>query len=628
MAGIELDTAVAERRVFQQRALAGGLIFFLLLLTLGARLAWLQVHRYDHFSTRSDTNRLKIIPTPPTRGLIYDRNGVLVAENRPTYRLELTPELVKDVPATVERLQTIIDIEPHELKRFRKLLRRKPKFEGIPLRYRLNEAEVAQFAVNRHHFPGVDIAARLSRYYPRKDQLAHVVGYVSRITEENLKALSDPTDYAGTSHYGKIGIELAYEAALHGSVGYRKVEVNAAGRLIDVIEEQPPIPGSDLYLTIDSELQSIADTALGEASGAVVTIDVNNGDVLTMVSKPTYDPNLFVNGISFKDYAKLRDDKHRPQFNRAIKGQYPPGSTVKPFFALASLEAGINTAEHRMFAGPFYQLPGDDHKYRDWKKTGHGWVNMDAAIVQSCDVYFYDLAVRMGIDRMSTFMRQFGFGELTHIDTGGESRGIFPSREWKLKRYGLPWYPGETVITGIGQGYTQATPLQLASATATLATRGKGFQPRLIAAVRDPRDGQLTDLRPIPRKPVDVVSAKNWDKVIESMVHVIHSPRGTARRIGKGINYTIAGKTGTAQVFTVAQDAEYEKGKVAKHLQDHALFIAFAPADAPQIAIAVVVENGGHGGSVAAPIARKVFDGYFATHPFEQAPKEATDTRQ
>ncbi len=622
MQRIELDTAVAERRVFQQRALAGGLIFVLLLLALATRLAYLQVTRFEHFATRSDTNRLKILPTPPTRGLIYDRNGVLIAENRPTYRLELTPELIKDMDDTIERLKTLLDIEPHELKRFRKLLRRKPKFEGIPLLYRLNESELAQFAVNRHHFPGVDIAARLSRYYPKKGQLAHVVGYVSRITEKNLKNLTAPSEYAGTSHYGKIGVELAYEAALHGSVGFRKVEVNASGRVIETIEENRPIPGSDLYLTLDSELQAIATQALGESTGSIVVIDILNGDVLTMVSKPGYDANLFVNGISFKDYDALRDDKRQPLFNRSIKGQYPPGSTVKPFIALASLEAGINTAERRIFAGPFYQLPGDDHKYRDWKKTGHGWVNMDASIVQSCDVYFYDLAVRMGIDRMSEFMTQFGFGIRTNIDIGGESRGIFPSRQWKRKRYGLPWYPGETVITGIGQGYTQATPLQLASATATLANRGQGFQPRLIAAVRDPVTRQLMDLKPIALTQTKVVSKKNWDAVFKSMKNVIHSPRGTARRIAKNIEYTIAGKTGTAQVFTVAQDAEYEEGKLAKHLLDHALFIAFAPAEDPKIAIAVVVENGGHGGSVAAPIARKVLDGYFAKH----RPKSNTET--
>ncbi|MGB0722925.1 MAG: penicillin-binding protein 2 [Gammaproteobacteria bacterium] len=612
MATYNLDTHVKEIRIFRGRTLVAVLFSFLLMAALAARLVYLQVLNHEVYATRSDENRLKIIAVPPIRGLIYDRNGVLLAENRPSYTLEITPEQTPDLDAALDELGKLIQLDERDLKRFHRLRRRKPAFEGIPLRTQLSDEEVARIAVNRHRLRGVEIATRLTRHYPAGTEMAHVVGYVGRIDEDELRKLEDPANYAGTNHIGKVGVESAYEDTLHGFVGLRRVEINAAGRVVRVIEDIPSQPGQNLYLSVDSRLQKVADEALGDYNGSVVAIDPRNGDVLALVSKPGYDANLFVNGIGVKDYRALADDRKRPLFNRALRGQYPPGSTVKPFFALASLEMGLNTYDRTMFAGPYFQLPGQSHKYRDWKKTGHGWVSMDAAIVQSCDVYFYDLAVKMGIERMHDFMSQFSFGKRTGIDIGGEVGGLFPSPEWKRRAKGQVWFPGETVITGIGQGYTLSTPLQLAAATATLGNRGIGYKPRVVHAVKDPATETQAEQPPRSQDPMPITEQDNWVNVIQSMVNVVHSPRGTARRISRGLgDIHVAGKTGTAQVFTVAQDEEYNEDEIAHHLRDHALFVAFAPAEAPEIAIAVVVENGGHGGSTAAPVARKVLDQYF-----------------
>ena len=614
MARIQLDTHIKEIRVFRARALAAAGFALLLVSLLITRLVFLQVVEHRHFATRSDDNRLRLVAMPPTRGTIYDRNGVVLAENRPTYGLMITPELVTDMADTLRRIGNLIALRPSDLRRFERLRRRQPSFERIPLRFQLSGDDVVRFAVNRHHFPGVDIEARLSRFYPAGPEMAHVIGYVGRIDERDLQNI-DTANYSGTSHIGKVGVEASMEDQLHGKVGYRRIEINATGREVGVIEQTSPIPGKTLYLTIDSHLQRVAYDALGNHNGAVVTIDVRNGEVLAMVSTPGYDPNLFVNGISIDDYAQLRDSHKQPLFNRALRGQYPPGSTIKPFLGLASLELGLNTIERTMFAGPYFSLPGDNHRYRDWKKTGHGWVDLDKSIVQSCDVYFYDLAVKMGIDRIHESMSAFGFGRRTGLDMGGEPGGLFPSRDWKRRRHGMAWYPGETVITGIGQGYILATPVQLASATATLANRGVGFVPRLLHAVEDPLNGSLTNKSPKARMPINVTNDANWDSVIRSMTRVVHASNGTAKRIAEDLTFRIAGKTGTAQVFTVRQDSEYDEQTVANHLRDHALFVSFAPSDNPVLAIAVIVENGGHGGKVAAPIARQIFDHYFANHP-------------
>lgn len=599
----------AESRRFARRIGWAMAAVMLGVLALVARLAHLQILSHEHFATLSQENRVKVIAVPPLRGMIYDRNGVLIAGNQPSFHLEVIPEQVKDMAATLTALGNLLEITESDLKRFHTLRRRMPRFQGIPLRLHLNDEEIGRFAVNRHLFPGVDIVAALSRSYPLGEHAAHVAGYVGRIDEDELQQL-DVANYSGTSHVGKIGIEKSYESVLHGQVGYQHVETNAQGRLLRVLERVAPTPGKNLFLTIDMRLQMAAEEALGEYTGAVVAIDPNTGEVLAMVSKPGFDPNPFVNGIDAKQYTALQEHEDRPLYNRALRGQYPPGSTMKPFIGLAGLEYGVIHPDRPIYCPGFYQLPGNEHRYRDWKKEGHGSVDFERAIVESCDVYFYDLAREMGIDRLHDFQSRFGFGTKSGIDVGGELAGLAPSREWKRAARGQAWFPGETLITGIGQGYTLITPLQLASATATLAMRGKRFAPRLMFAVQDPDTREVERQQPVALDPVPVKDPANWDRAVAAMVEVVHGARGTARASAAGAPYRYAGKTGTAQVFGVKQDEKYDEKKVAEKLRDHALFIAFAPADAPRLAVAVIVENGGHGGSVAAPIARKVFDAY------------------
>lgn len=601
-----------EMRLFRNRAWVAFACCLGLVMVLVGRMTWLQVVSYDRYQELAQDNRVRIRPMPPTRGLIYDRNGVLLAENLPSYQLEVTPELIKrgEMDVLLDAVNEVIPLTDNERKRFSKALRRQRRgsYKGVPLKFRLTDEQVAAFAVNRHRFKGVDIEARLNRNYPHKSEAVHTIGYVGRVDEKDLKRLNE-RDYQGTTHTGKAGIERYYEHLLHGEVGSEQVEVNVQGRVLRVLESDPPVSGKNIYLTIDSHLQTVAETAFGEEAGALVAMDPRNGEVLAMTSMPTYDPNLFVNGISFKDYAGLRDDYYRPLFNRALRGQYPPGSTVKPFVGLAALEQGLVAGRTKVKCPGYYQLPNDDHKYRCWKKEGHWHVNLDQSITQSCDVYFYDTANRMGVDRMHQYLKQFGFGQKADIDTLGEKTGILPSSRWKRKYRGQPWYPGETLITGIGQGYFLATPMQLAVATSALAMNGKKVKPHLLKAVEDANHENI--------KPVDVVTStipiqrqQNWDYVKRAMRNVVHGSRGTAQGIGRRSAYKIAGKTGTAQVFTVKQDEEYEEEKVRKRLRDHALFVAWAPLDDPKIVVTVIVENGGHGGSVAAPIAKKVMDAY------------------
>lgn len=437
----------------------------------------------------------------------------------------------------------------------------------------------------------------------------HALGYVGRIDERDLNSL-DGANYAGTSHIGKLGLEKYYEDDLHGEVGYQRVEVNATGRTLRVLDERPPLTGNNLQLTLDSSLQQLAEDLFAKERGSVVAIDPNNGEVLALVSMPSFNPNLFVSGISNEQYSALRDSSHRPLFNRALSGQYPPGSTTKPFYGLAGLEQNVIGHKQTIFCGGYYLLPNEERKYRDWKKLGHGKVDLNTAITQSCDVFFYDLAYGLGIDRMSAFMKQFGFGSRTGIDSTGEQTGLMPSREWKRGARGMPWFPGETLITGIGQGAVLVTPLQLASATGAMALQGKRFKPHLVKKIEFPAESVELEMKPTLNGDYQVKKLLNWRHVVKGMVNVVHGIRGTAHRIAEGVSYKIAGKTGTAQVFGIAQDEEYEEEKVIKKLRDHALFIGFAPADDPKIAIAVIVENGGHGSSVAAPIARKMMDAY------------------
>ncbi len=587
-----------------------------------ARLFQLQVIDYQHFATLSEDNRVKIVPVAPTRGLVFDRNGTVIAQNVPTYSLEVVPEAVEDIDALIADLGRIIPISEDDETRFRELLKKKRRFDSLPLRYRLNEEEVARFSVNRHLFPGVDVQARLSRDYPLAEISSHFIGYVGRINEEELQNI-DTSNYRATAHIGKTGVEQAFEDLLHGTVGYQHVETNAQGRTLRILQRKDPIPGSSLYLTIDVGLQAVAEQALGEENGAVVAIEPATGDVLALVSVPTYDPNLFVDGIDEAAYGKLIGSPDRPLFNRAINGQYPPGSTVKPFFALAGLEYNLEQAHESVYCNGYFRLPGKERRYRDWKKGGHGKVDLNRAIVESCDVYFYVLSQNLGIERMHNFMIQFGFGSPTGIDLRGESDGLMPSPKWKRRSRNQPWYPGETLITGIGQGFMLATPLQLASATATLAMRGLRLKPEVLLRRVDPTTLEPIEHDPDPAAIIEHGSAKNWDDILEAMRQVVHGPRGTARRISIGAAYQMAGKTGTAQVFSVGQNEEYEEEEVDKRLRDHGLFIAFAPVDKPQIAVAVVAENGGSGSRSAAPIARKVID-YYLDSVKERGPDDGS----
>ncbi|MGH8501526.1 MAG: penicillin-binding protein 2 [Gammaproteobacteria bacterium] len=606
-----------ERRLFAARAAVAALATFGLLTALAGRMAFLQISNHEHFQTLSQDNRVKLIAVPPPRGLIYDRNGVVLAENLPSYRLEITPSQVSDLPATLRRLAEIIPISDGDISRFYANMRRQAQFQATPLLLNMNSEDVASFAINRHLFSGVDVAAHSSRRYPVQELAAHAVGYAGRINEAELRQL-DPESYSGTSHIGKLGVEKYYESSLHGEPGFQHVEINAQGRPLRVLNQQLPKPGVDLVLSLDMGLQRVAARALGDANGAVVAIEPASGEVLALVSQPAYDPNLFVDGISYADYGLLRDDPDRPLFNRALAGQYPPGSTIKPFMGLAGLDYGVIAADRTMWAGPYYQLPGDSRRYRDWKPEGHGTVDLELAIMRSADVYFYDLAHRLGIDRMHDFLTRFGLGRVTGLDSTGEAGGIMPSSAWKRAARGQVWFPGETLSAGIGQGYMLVTPLQLAAATATLAMRGKQVRPRLLHAMQDSDTGSF---RPVEIAPAGVIELRQeafWNQVIGPMVEVTRNPRGTAYHIGQDAQYTIAGKTGTAQVFGLAQDEKYDETKVAEELRDHALFIAFAPADAPRIAVAVIVENGGGGGRVAAPVARAVLD----YHLLQQDPRQ------
>ncbi|WP_456404882.1 penicillin-binding protein 2 [Thiolapillus sp.] len=596
-----------EGRLFTHRAIVAGLLVFILLGSIIGRMVYLQIIDHEHFTTLAQDNRVKLIPLPPTRGLIYDRKNRLLALNRPAFNLEIIPEMVPDLEKSLAELGALVEIRDVDKERFFKLKRQKRRFESIPIKLDISQEEAALFAVNRYKFPGISIKARLTRTYPWKDIMAHVVGYVGRVSLKDLQSI-DASNYAGTTYIGKTGVEKSYEDILHGKVGLQQVEVNALGKAVRVLQETPPEPGRSLRLSIDIDLQQVALDALGEENGAVVAIDPKTGEVLALASKPGFDPNPFVEGISSKDYQALRQDPDKPLFNRALQGAYPPGSTIKPFMGLAGLELAFIDAREKKYCPGFFQLPGHDHKYRDWKKGGHGAMDVDAAITQSCDVFFYQLAHEIGIDKLQRYLKQFRFGEKTGIDMVGERTGIRPSREWKRKRYKQVWFPGETVIIGIGQGSFETTPLQLAAATAAIANNGRYIEPRLVDEIVDENTGVVHSSE---RKEhiIPVKSPSNWDKIREAMTHVVEGARGTARRL-KNEHYRIAGKTGTAQVFTVKQDEEYDESKVSKKNRDHALFIAYAPVEDPQIAVAVIVENGGHGGSTAAPVAKKVMDAW------------------
>ncbi|MDD1622400.1 MAG: penicillin-binding protein 2 [Methylococcaceae bacterium] len=601
-----IKDSLAENRIFLSRIVAAFVLIILIIAGLVARLVYLQVVGHEHYATLSKDNRIKIAPLPPTRGIIYDRHGRMLAQNVPTYSLELIPEQIENLDETLSKLQQLLNISEEKIDLFQKQRKRNKAFTSTPLLQNLTDEEVAKFAVVRPYFPGVDVYARLVRHYPYGDLAAHVVGYVGRINEQEMKTLP-VAEYRGTDHVGKNGIEKAYESQLHGTAGYEEIETNAQARAVNTVATVEPIAGSNIYLTLDIDLQKIAYDALSEYNGAAVAIDIKTGGVLVFASRPGFDPNPFVSGISAKEYKALQDSPDQPLYNRALRGQYPPGSTAKPFLALAGLEYGVTDFGHRLFCPGYYKLPNVEHKYRDWKKWGHGMVDMNEAITQSCDVYFYDLALALGIDRIHEFLDQFGFGRKTGIDLVGELDGLLPSKDWKRSHRNQAWFPGETLITGIGQGYMQTTPLQLAKATATLANHGKVVIPHLAHRIINANYADSIDLLPDEVIPLN---QKNVDNIILAMTNVVHGSRGTAGRLAKAINYQIAGKTGTAQVFTIKQEEKYNEDAIDFKMRDHALFIAFAPVHDPQIAVAIVAEHGGHGGSVAAPIAGEIIDAY------------------
>ncbi|NOQ81260.1 MAG: penicillin-binding protein 2 [Methylophaga sp.] len=605
-----------ESRLVNERLIFAALFAGLLFVIVMVRLAVLQVVEHEHFNSLSNKNRVDISPLVPQRGLIYDRNGVILAENIPTFSLELTPENVPDIDDTLNDLAELFSMTADEVLEIRGRIKRQRGFRQFVFRQRLTQQEVAQFSVNRHRFPGVDVVGRLIRHYPQGALFAHTVGYVGRINEREQKRI-DNKNYKGTQQIGKTGAEKQYEDLLHGLVGYQRVETNVQGRIVRELYNEAPISGKDLFLNLDVNLQRVAAEALGEFNGSIVVLEAETGGVLAMVSKPDFDPNLFVSGISIKDYSVLRDSIDRPLFDRSLRGHYPPGSTLKPFVALAGLESGIVNEQTKTFCPGWFTLPGHDHRYRCWKSHGHGDVDLKKAISQSCDVYFYDLAHALEIDRLHGFLDLFGFGHRTGIDIPSESRGLSPSREWKRAKRNQAWFPGETVISGIGQGFNQTTPLQLAQATSILAMRGVNISPKLARASRDNIGSQLQLFPTTVLEALPMNKSEHWEAVINSMIEVTHGARGTARHVGKNLPFNIAGKTGTAQVFGIKQDEKYDAETIAKRLHDHALFTAFAPADKPEIVMAIVVENGGSGSRMAAPIARKIIDQYFGLMPNE-----------
>ncbi|SHN91779.1 penicillin-binding protein 2 [bacterium endosymbiont of Bathymodiolus sp. 5 South] len=604
----KISNVKLENKIFAGRMVLALIFIFLLTLVLILRLFNLQIIHYDYYTEESLGNQMRILPITPVRGKIFDRHGKIIATNQLAYKLTLTPEKTKDIPATLLALKKFGLINDNNIATFKKIKRRYKKFHSIPLKHKLNEEQVAKFLVS-NQFIGIDIEPYFHRVYPNNSSNVHVTGYVSRMNKKD-KAFYDKKNYAGTSFVGKTGIEKQYETLLHGKSGKKQIERNVTGRVINSKNIQEPEQGSDLYLSIDLDLQKKAESLLKGRRGSIVAVDTTNGEVLVMVSTPIYNPNWFVDGISHKNYNKLRTSKDIPQLNRAIQGLYPPGSTIKPMVALAGLEQGVVTTHHKVYCPGFFKLPNVRRKFNDWKRSGHGIVDAKDSIAQSCDVYFYDLANKMGIDNLHDGLKPFNFGAITGIDIPGERGGILPSKAWKKINKNEPWYRGETLITGIGQGFMTSSPLQLAVATAALANQGVIIQPKLLKSIQAPGDSIKNTARS-PQKQIPIKDIHNWEHVIEGMRQTIYAPKGTARRLNKNLKYTLAGKTGTAQVFGLDAEEQYIAANLKEHLRDHALFNGFAPIENPKIAIAVIVENAGSGSEKAAPLAKAVLDLYF-----------------
>jgi len=618
--GTEIRNAQAEIQQFRLRLAIGGVFTLVMFALLFVRFFYLQIVQHDHYHTLAEANRISIVPIVPNRGIIVDRNGAVLAHNYSAYTLEVTPSKVQDLEATIDDLATVVEIAARDRRRFKKLLEESKRFESLPIRTRLSDEEIARFAANRYRFPGVDVKARLFRQYPQAELFSHVVGHIGRINQRELDHLENEeqlSNYRGTDYIGKTGLEQSYEKYLHGTTGVEEVEVDSGGRAVRALSRTLPVSGANLVLKLDAKLQEVIYRSFGDRRGALVAIEPETGGVLAFVSKPGFDPNMFVDGIDPQNWNELNTSPDRPMVNRALAGTYPPGSTFKPYMALAALTYGKRRPEQAISDPGYFNFGG--HMFRDDKVGGHGMVDMYKSIVVSCDTYYYMLANDLGIDAISRFMSQFGFGSRSGVDIAGESSGILPSQEWKMRRFKQKWYAGETISVGIGQGYNSYTPLQLATAMATIANDGVMFRPHLVNYVEDIHTRERTyiepkPLREIPLNPEHLAFVKN------ALVGV--NKEGTGARAFAGAPYASGGKTGTAQVVGIKQGEKYVESKVAERFRDHALFIAYAPADKPKIALAVIVENAGFGARSAAPIARQVFDYYLLG---KEPPRPAPD---
>ncbi|MCE7657445.1 penicillin-binding protein 2 [Vibrio fluvialis] len=605
---------LAEARLFRNRAVVSFVGIVLMMGILVANLYNIQVNQYQDYKTRSNDNRIKVVPIAPNRGLIYDRNGVLLAENRPVFSLEIIPEKVKNMDETIARLQQILTITPEQIAAFEKERRQTRRFNSVPLLTQLTEEEVAKFSVQQYKYPGVSVSAHLKRYYPYGEVLTHVIGYVSRINDRDIERLvreGKEANYQATRDIGKLGIERYYEDLLHGEAGYQEVEVNSRGRVIRTLKYVPPTPGKDIVLNLDIKLQLYVHSLFNGRRGSAVVLDPKDNGVLAMVSSPSYDPNAFVHGISGKEYSELLNDKDRPLVNRTTLGIYPPGSTVKPFIAVSALEEGVITPNTTRNDPGYWRIPNSKTRpFRDWLRWGHGKVDIIKALEESVDTFFYQIAYDMGIDRLSDWMMKFGFGDYTGIDITEESKANMPTRGWKMARHRTPWYQGDTIPVGIGQGYWTATPMQLAKATSVLVHHGKVIAPHLLRSTINNGEEFSTqkETEYVTYPPITGVPDKYWNMAIEGMYLVNHGKRGTARRAFQGLQYKSAGKSGTAQVFGLAEGQEYNADELAEHLRDHALFTGFAPVDDPKVIVTIVLENAGGGSSNGAPVVRQIFD--------------------
>lgn len=613
----------AEANLFARRAFVGFVFVTLLVAVLLSNLYTIQVDDHQDYQTRSNDNRIKVIPIAPNRGLIYDRNGVLLAENKPVYNLEVIPEEVDDLDASLSALTQYIDISEQQKSDFTDDIKHNRRFKSQVLKARLTELEVARFSVNQHKFPGFSIEARLARYYPFADTLTHALGYVAKLNKKELAKLemdNQGTNYRATHDIGKLGIEKYYEQLLHGQVGSQRVEVNNRGRVIRTLSMTPPQPGHDLVLTLDIGLQQIAQHAFKDMRGAVVVMDAKDGGVLALYSNPSYDPNLFVHGISSKNYKALLNPD-RPLINRTTQGRYAPASTVKPHMAILALEEGLVTEHTSLWDPGFFQIPNVDHKWRDWKRWGHGHVDVYKAIEESCDTYFYDAAYRLGITKISDFMAQFGFGDLTGIDIHEETTAILPSKEWKEARFKESWWRGDTISVGIGQGYWTATPMQIANALNILVNKGVNRPPHLVQVAK--QEDQVVQINNEEKPPVILKDPKHWQIALDAMHNTVSKVTGTAHKAFRGVSYDPAGKTGTAQLVSIAQGERYDAKSLKERHRDNAIYVGFAPYDDPQIVVSIVVENTGGGSTVGAPIARQLMDYYFSANPVNIARNEA-----